>query len=104
MKNTLQLSSSELQMLKEVFEVFSKYKNETRCFGIQLIHSHFPLRKDEVLYETHDKNNRTLTTKPTKKSKIKNALATAWELDKNHIIVSSYCCESSGEQTEITQG
>lgn len=103
MKNTLQLSDTELQMMKEVSVVFSKYKKNTRRFGIQLIHSHFPILKDEVLYETHDNSNRTLITKPTKAAKIKNALATAWEFNENfQISISSYCCEASGEQTETT--
>mgnify|MGYP007009267724 FL=1 len=60
MKPSLQLSNTEQKMLEEVFGIFEKYKYQTRRFGVQLVHSRFPLKKGEILLETHDKKNRTL--------------------------------------------
>ncbi len=95
MKEVLQLSNEERMMMKEVSAVFSKYKGKTRQFGLQLIHSHFPIQQDEILYETHNKKARTLIIKPVKKDKAKDALATAWEVKQNgKIIVTSLCCDS----------
>jgi hypothetical protein len=93
MDNTLQLSKSEIDMMKEVCRVFSKYSGKTRQFGLQLVHSHFEMDNDEILYETHNKKSRTLTTRPIKKSASVNALATAWEINKEgEIAVTSLCC------------
>jgi len=95
MQNALQLSIAEKEMIAEVSKIFAKYKNKTRQFGIQLIHTHFPIHEDEILYEVHDKNTRTLTTKPIKKSKAKNLFATSWEINgKGEIFVSSLCCDT----------
>jgi hypothetical protein len=93
MDKTLQLSNSEIDMMNEISQVFSKYSGKTRHFGLQLVHSHFEMDKDEILYETHDKESRTLTTKPIKKSASLDALATAWEINKEgEIAVTSLCC------------
>lgn len=95
MENTLQLSKTEIRMMEEVFKVFSKYKNKTRKFGLQLVHSHFSIYQDEILYETHDKQTRTLTTTPINKSIAMNALATSWEFkESGKIFVTSLCCDS----------
>jgi hypothetical protein len=97
MKNSLQLSSTEETMLQEIFNVVSKYRGKTRIFGVQLMHSHFPLKSGEVLYETHDKKARTLQVQPVKRSHFKQApLATAWhQTKKGEIKVSMFCCEGS---------
>lgn len=97
MKNVVQLSTEEREMMKEVSAVFSKYKSKTRRFGLQLIHTHFPINKDEILFETHDKKTRILITKPVKKAKAKDALATAWEIKENgKIKIAMFCCEEGG--------
>lgn len=94
MKKSVQLSKTEIKMMNEISQVFAKYKNRTRQFGLQLSHSHFSVGKDEILYETHDKQNRTLITKPVKKNTIANALATTWEInEKGEIKVMSLCCD-----------
>jgi hypothetical protein len=93
MKNSLQLSKTEISMMKEVSEIFAKYKSKTRQFGIQLVHSHFPISPDEILYETHDANIRTMTIKPIKKGESINALVTAWEIKENGVIEAvNLCC------------
>jgi len=97
MNSTLQLSKNERDMMKEISQVFSKYSGKTRQFGLQLIHSHFDIDKDEILYEVHDKQSRTLITRPTKKETIKEALATAWEIDEmGKVLVTSLCCTIIG--------
>ncbi|OQP64749.1 hypothetical protein A3860_18495 [Niastella vici] len=100
MKNeSLQLSDIEVRMLEEVFQIFSKYSEKTRNFGIQLIHSHFPLQEDEILYETHDKISRVMEVKPVKIGSVSNnSLATAWDQTaKGHIRVAMFCCDSGGD-------
>lgn len=96
MKKELQLNDTEVKMMSEVFKVFSKYKHSTRQFGLQLLHSHFSIQNDEILYEVHNKEKRILTTKPIKKKTIKNALATGWQFDaKGNIKVNNLCCDVS---------
>jgi hypothetical protein len=95
MNNSLQLSTIEAKMFNEVFDIFSKYSGQTRAFGIQLDHSHFPLKKGEVLYETHNKINRVLTIRPRSAQKIsKKTLATAWNKGYNkQIQITAFCCD-----------
>jgi hypothetical protein len=93
MDSTLQLSKSEIDMMKEVSQVFSKYSGKTRQFELQLVHSHFAIENDEILYETHDAKTRTLISTPIKKSASIEALATCWEINKaGEIEVTGMCC------------
>ncbi len=95
MHTDLQLSSSEIEMMNEVFGVFKKYADKTRSFGLQLVHSHFPIAENEILYETHDKKNRVLTVVPVDRDSLKTKpLATAWQQTKNGgITVAMFCCD-----------
>lgn len=97
--DTLQLSEVELTMLEEVFHVMSKYSDKTREFGVQLVHSHFPMEDGEILYETHDKDKRILNTRPVRITDIKNSpLATAWlKASSGNIQVCVFCCDSVGD-------
>lgn len=49
-------------------------------FGVQLLHSHFPITDREIFYETHDFEKRTLTITPVLLEKFTSnpPLATAW--------------------------
>jgi len=98
MTNSLQLSNIEMEMMREVFQVFSKYKSATREFGVQLVHEHFPLNKGEILYETHDSEKRTLSIQPIELDESKIApLATAWKQSEiGQIAISLFCCDSGG--------
>lgn len=95
MKSKLQLSKLEKEMFKEVFEVMSKYKVK-REFALQLVHSHFPIKEGEILYETHNIKKRTLKITPKQISRFsKVPLATAWHKNKTgKIEVSMLCCDS----------
>lgn len=97
MKTKLQLSATEIEMANEVFGVLSKYKGKTRQFGLHLIHSHFPISKDEVLYETHNFHKRTLEIRPVKLKDFKEApLATAWSKENGNLRVTMFCCDGPG--------
>lgn len=95
MHTDLQLSTSEIEMMNEVFGVFKKYANNTRSFGLQLVHSHFAIADNEILYETHDEKNRVLTVVPVDFDSLNSKpLATAWQqtVDGN-ICVTMFCCD-----------
>src|SRR5438552_462974 len=98
MNTPLQLSNIEEDMMHEVFAVFSKYADKTRKFGIQLVHSHFPMKEGETLYETHDTEKRMLTVTPVAIESFKKApLATAWQqTERGNIDVCMFCCEETG--------
>lgn len=98
MQNVLQLSDIEIQMLKEVQRVFLKYSANTRKFALQLSHEHFPLQAQEILYETHDSNKRTLNVTPVLYNVVKDtALATAWKFnEQGQIEVTQFCCGDDG--------
>lgn len=95
MHTDLQLSSSEIEMMNEVFGVFKKYADKTRSFGLQLVHSHFTIAENEILYETHDEKNRVLTVVPVSLDSLKTKpLATAWQQTENGgITVVMFCCD-----------
>ena len=99
MRNT-QLTPTELNMFQEVFKVLQKYSNRTRQFGLQLVHSHFHIEKNEILYETHDEIQRTLNIRPINRESFSGKstpLATAWvQNEKGEIEVCMFCCEGGG--------
>jgi hypothetical protein len=101
-----QLTPAEENMMREIFEVMNKYSKATRAFGVNLVHSHFQLKKGEILYETHNKEKRILITNAVIKKTIKKrAAATAWEFSKKgKIKVAMFCCDvpdvPSGGETE----
>lgn len=97
MQGNLQLNKNEIEMMEEVFQVISKYNGKIRSFGLQLIHSHFPIKTDEILYETHDKDTRMLTVRPIEVTSLSNdALATSWAKDENGtLVVCAFCCDSA---------
>ena len=58
-------SEADQACFNEIREVLKKHGAESR-FGVTLLHRHFDVYEDEVLVETCDSGNRTLTLKPTK--------------------------------------
>lgn len=72
--------------IDELREVLAKHGALER-FGITLLHGHFPMEPDEILKEYCDKENRTMTLKPVKKSELKQALFTAWSLETGEPLV-----------------
>lgn len=97
MNTQIQLNIHEVEMLKEIHSVMCKYKGNTRDFGVQLIHSHFPITDREILYETHDCKKRTLTITPILLEKVTSnpPVATAWSFKEDGTItVSMFCCDN----------
>mgnify|MGYP006896949243 CR=1 FL=1 len=84
-----EVSEEDKECIREVKEVLEKYGKSSR-FGLTLLHSHFPVDEDEILVEVCDPENRTLTTKPKKKSEvdIEGSIKTSWRLDKGEAMVS----------------
>lgn len=75
------LSASEQKMFAEISRIFYKYKNETREFGLSLLHSHFNVKRNEILHETNDKSNRTMQIRPIAHTNIPaQAHATLWSV------------------------
>lgn len=60
------LSQVEKDMFREVAAVISKYKDQTREFGMCLVHEHFGVANDEIMHETNDPVSRVLIAKPVK--------------------------------------
>ncbi len=50
-------------------------------FGLPLLHRHFGLADGEVLVESVDVDNRTLTMRPMSAESLTNGIETAWRLD-----------------------
>lgn len=66
--------------LAEIRQVLAKH-GALKRFGLTLLHSHFPITDDEVLVETCDIQNRTLTIKPVKAAEVDEgeSIETAWD-------------------------
>jgi len=95
MENALNLNEVELKMFREISNVLQKYDGKTRKFGLQLIHSHFPLKSEEILHETHDKERRKMLIQPILKNLIPSkAFATAWTLNPSgNPSAVMFCCD-----------
>lgn len=63
------ICSSDEACLREIDEVLRKHRAIDR-FGINLLHSHFPMAEDEVLLEETDVLNRRQTISIVKKSEV----------------------------------
>ena len=94
----MDLSTSEQALFDEISTILEKYKGKTREFGVHLVHSHFHLKKNEVLHETHDKIKRTLSVTPKNKKAIpKTSYATSWSFTKTgKPSVEMFCCDNGG--------
>ena len=57
------ISDEDTECLREVREVLKKYQAIDR-FGVTLLHKHFELSENEVLFETTDAVQRTQTVRP----------------------------------------
>ncbi|HJT42430.1 MAG TPA: hypothetical protein VJ750_02915 [Rhizomicrobium sp.] len=73
------LDVGDVECLKEVAAVLKRHGREWR-FGVNLLHSHFEIGKDEVLIETSDPSDKSLWIRPVPKSEVEgeDVIATAW--------------------------
>jgi hypothetical protein len=61
------VSEQDLACIAEIKDVLRKHNRLSR-FGISLLHGHFDVADDEVMVETCDVKERTLLSRPIKKS------------------------------------
>lgn len=75
-------SVSDQACLDEIRQVLER-NGKTRRFGITLLHKHFDLANDEVLLETPNPTDRTLSTRVMKVSELEEVShdCTAWRFD-----------------------
>lgn len=85
------LNDSDAACLAEVREVLAHHGRLQR-FGIALLHSHFELAPDEVLLESSDEQERTLTLRPTTiEEASKTGVGTVWMLREGNSTTMSWC-------------
>lgn len=92
------LSEDDQRVLQDVREVLKRHGALER-FGVTLLHSHFDLGPDELLVETVDHDNRTLTVRPRSSEDVAGELVpTSWRLDAEdgEPRVLTYCHRTSG--------
>ena len=63
------LGAGDAAFVAEIRAVLAKHGNSSR-FGLCLIHEHFPVKDDEILFETNDPETRTLTLRVMKRSEL----------------------------------
>jgi hypothetical protein len=76
------LSELDTECLNEVRAVLRRHGALDR-FGICLLHEHFDIADDEVMVESVDVDQRTLTTRPVHRDQLTGArsIETSWRLD-----------------------
>ena len=76
------LGDADHVVLEEIRQVLIKH-NATNRFGVTLIHRHFDLQADEVLFETTDEQARTqrVVVKPASEVAGDRVLETQWIFD-----------------------
>lgn len=97
------LSDKDADCFRELRDVLARHNCLDR-FGINLIHSHFPLAEDEVLVEDVDAANRTLTVRPMKKGIVPPSVETQWQLSTGDAvqICHGYCITNVSHQRHHT--
>lgn len=74
-------SSDDEACFGELRDVLARHGALER-FGITLLHGHFEIADDEILVESIDVENRTLTTRPAKATEVAgDTIETNWRLD-----------------------
>lgn len=75
------LGDSDHKCLQEVRDVLKRHDKLER-FGVTLLHDHFEMRPGEILVETCDEANRTLTLRPlaAEERETLNLAETSWRL------------------------
>jgi hypothetical protein len=90
------LTQADKDCLREVRDVLSRFGCLDR-FGLTLIHKHFDIAPDEILVETIDVENRTLTVQPVRREVMSTAIETQWQLaDGQALLVCNKWCDPPG--------
>jgi hypothetical protein len=93
------LNPSDLTCMEELRDVLLRHGKLDR-FGVTLLHHHFSLNEDEILVESCDEEQRTLTIRPEPRASISHeaALQTSWELKEGGpIMVCNAVCRQDGK-------
>ncbi len=92
------LDAADFACLAEVREVLSRHGRLDR-FGVNLLHTHFPMSDDEVLVESCDDAARALTMTVQPKSALDTAdiIPTSWRLTDGEALLGCYqACVAAG--------
>ena len=87
-----ELTDDDLDCLREIKTVLTRF-DKTERFGVTMLHKHFDLGKDEVLLETHDAEQRSMTTKAISRDEgsFADLRATSWYLGKSTPVALGKC-------------
>jgi hypothetical protein len=102
------ISETDRACLEDIKLVLEKYSYTSR-FGIALLHSHFEVASDEIMLESCDQVNRTLTLQPVQKNQLDqaNTIATVWRFDSDSVALACWnVCRtnSKGAHYQIHEG
>ena len=87
------LNSEDEEFVNELRTLLKKHNNIDR-FGLSLLHNHFPISEDEILIETNNTENMTLTSQVFKKSEVKpDARPSYWRIDESGTTTLMKCLE-----------
>jgi hypothetical protein len=92
------LNDDDMACLSDIRDILRKHGKLDR-FGVNLLHSHFPIAEDEVLVEACDDEARTLTmhVKPKDVLASPDLKATAWRLSDGEAMLGCYsACVAAG--------
>jgi hypothetical protein len=80
------LDDTDAECLREIRAILARHKKLER-FGVTLVHSHFHIDDDEILVETVERETRTLTVRPIKRTEAGKTVETAWSLAENEPLI-----------------
>jgi hypothetical protein len=80
-------SEADLACFEELRSVLERHNAQSR-FGVTLLHQHFTTADDEILVESVDVNERTLTIQPVKMTQLvgTDTIETSWRLDSKEVM------------------
>ncbi len=96
------IDAGDLKVLLEIRDVLERYGMTDR-FGVSLVHRHFHINQDEVLFESTDVANRRQMMEVRKATEVLDGgkvLETQWVFDGNggNIVCVGYCHYSQGHK------
>lgn len=91
------MNESDSQLISEITEVLRKHNALSR-FGITLLHKHFDVGQEEVLFEVTDVPGREQTIRPVRWSDIdeQSYTVTSWRLDTGEPVAACVCGDYGG--------
>lgn len=90
------LNDTDRECFEELRHVLKRHGKLDR-FGVNLLHSHFPVGDDEVLVETFDPENRVLVSRPEPVDQAPDgfvAIETSWQFTADGETMSTFICKN----------